>query len=153
MTLPKRQEREILLQLLYSQDFTSLDDEPERFAEMLEIPRAEIRAAHEKVVEILKHVGEVDALIQKLSTEYALDRIGRIERNILRLGGYELLYQPHIPPKVVLAEAVRLARKYGTPESAKFVNGVLDALYRDQMGEEGEEDKMEIYWRNEDPKE
>ena len=114
-----------------------------------------MRAAHARVLEIQKHILELDGLIQESAEGYALDRIGRIERNILRLAFYELLYDTSIPPKVVLSEAIRLARKYSTPESAKFVNGVLDTFYKQQVqGEEkGEEDKMELYWDNEDPKE
>ncbi len=70
----------------------------------------------------------LDAKIAAASQEYALDRISKVERNVLRLGVFEL--QSELPPKVALSEAIRLCRKFGSPEGADFVNAVLDQIYK-----------------------
>lgn len=78
------------------------------------------------------HLADLDAEIAAVTTNWRLDRIGVIERCVLRLGAAELK-RGETPPRVVLREAIRLAERYGSPESARFVNGVLDALAR-RMG-------------------
>ncbi len=71
---------------------------------------------------------EIDARIASLSSEWALDRQPAVDRNILRLAAYEVLYEPEIPTGASINEAVELAKKYSTAESGRFVNGVLGAL-------------------------
>ncbi|MBX9744017.1 MAG: transcription antitermination protein NusB, partial [Chlamydiales bacterium] len=63
------------------------------------------------------------------SPDYVFERISRTERSILRLGTFELLFDPSIPPKVAIAEAIRICRKFGSPQSAQFVNAVLDSVF------------------------
>src|SRR5690606_29501809 len=63
------------------------------------------------------------------------ERIPRVERNILRLAVFELLHDPSVPPTVAIAEAIRLTRKFATPEAATFINAVLDAIFKMQRGE------------------
>ena len=75
---------------------------------------------------------EIDPMIQKVSNEYVLERIALVERNIIRLAIHEMLISKDVPPKVVIAEAIRLARKFATPEAANYVNAILDALYIDK---------------------
>jgi N utilization substance protein B len=72
---------------------------------------------------------ELDVRLADLTTNWRLERIGAIERSVLRLGAAELL-KGDTPPRVAIQEAVRLAERFGTSASAKFVNGVLDALAR-----------------------
>jgi len=76
---------------------------------------------------------EIDALIEKSAPEWPLDRVASIDRNILRLGMYELLFgdKASVPPKVVLNEAIELAKTFGSEASSKFVNGVLASVLRD----------------------
>lgn len=69
-------------------------------------------------------------MITEHSTSYEFERIPRIERNVLRLGVYEIMYDSDIPPKVAIAEAIRLTRKFATPESATFVNAILDSILK-----------------------
>jgi N utilization substance protein B len=130
MALPPQKFREIVLQLLYSHDFAenSLESIP-FMMEALKVARHYVIDANLKVQTILERLPELDERIQKSSTEYTLDRISKVELTILRLGIYELLYEKDIPPKVALAEAIRLCRKFGTPESAHFVNAILDDIY------------------------
>jgi len=74
------------------------------------------------------NLAEIDALIAEHSEHWDIDRMPTIDRSILRLAAYELLYRDDIPPKVAINEAVELAHKYSTPDSGKFINGVLDKL-------------------------
>jgi N utilization substance protein B len=81
------------------------------------------------------HWASVDETLTRVTTNWRLERLSRIDRSILRLGAAELLHVPETPPKVVIQEAVRLAGRYGGPESPRFVNGVLDAIYQ-EIGKE-----------------
>jgi N utilization substance protein B len=81
------------------------------------------------------HQEELDSLIARYSEHWRLERMVAVDRSLLRLSTYELLYQPEIPPKVVLNEAVELAKRYGTEESGAFVNAILDRI-RQAMGRE-----------------
>jgi N utilization substance protein B len=81
------------------------------------------------------HRGVIDTRVSALATDWAMDRQAAVDRNILRLGAYELLYLPEAPVAAVVNEAVELAKKYSTAESGRFVNGVLGALAREPRGE------------------
>ena len=152
-TLPKRKFREIVFQLLYSQDFSDLQSvDMSSLVDQLSVARSHMRSAQDQVVEIQGKLPEIDALIEEAAIDYAFDRIQRIERNILRLGVFELLYDDGLPPKVTLSEAIRLCRKFGTAEGAHFVNAVLDRIYHQQFPEGPKpEDKMQIYWGDQLP--
>ena len=84
----------------------------------------------------IEKLGDVDPLISKCAPEWPLDQIAIVDRNILRLGTYELLFGNYdeTPPKVAINEAIELAKTYGGDSSARFVNGVLGTIYR-EMGE------------------
>jgi N utilization substance protein B len=79
-----------------------------------------------------QQLADIDAQLADVTTNWRLERVGVIERSVLRLAAAELL-RGETPPRVVLREAIRLAERYGNPDSARFVNGVLDALAR-KMG-------------------
>lgn len=83
-----------------------------------------------------EHREEIDRLIGEHASNWRLERIGAIDRNVLRLGIAELVWADDVPPKVAIHEAVKLATKYGGAESPRFVNGVLDGVYR-KVVEEG----------------
>ena len=74
------------------------------------------------------HQDELDALIVRYSEHWRLERMTVVDRNLLRLAAFELLYLPKIPPKVVINEAVELAKRYGSEDSGAFVNGILDQI-------------------------
>jgi N utilization substance protein B len=80
---------------------------------------------------------EVDRRLVRSLDNWRLERLSSIDRSLLRLASTELLYLDDVPPKVSIQEAVRLAEQYGGPESPRFVNGVLDALYRKLMADVG----------------
>lgn len=77
-----------------------------------------------------EHLVEIDRTLRLYLDNWSLDRLSRIDRAVLRLGAIELLYVEEIPPKVAIQEAILLAEAYGGDESPRFVNGVLDALYK-----------------------
>jgi len=132
MAVTKQKFREILFHLLYSQDFD--ENEKEDIISFLmaehEVTKKTIYAAQRKQVDVMGEKEAIDKLIAEASHAYDFARIPRIEKNILRLGVYEICFDLTIPPKVAIAEAIRLARKFSTPESSTFVNAILDAIYK-----------------------
>lgn len=77
---------------------------------------------------VTEHRAEIDDALQRELTNWRVERLSSIDRNILRLAAVEILYMPDIPVRVSIREAILLAEKYGTADSPRFVNGVLDAL-------------------------
>ncbi len=131
MALPIQKLREIVFHLLYSRDFeASREDAFPFLMEHHKVTKKSLHQAEDILSELLKHHSEIDDSIKAYSKEYEFDRIPRVERNVLRLGIFEMLYSKNTPPKVAMSEAIRLARKYATAESAQFVNGVLDSVYK-----------------------
>ncbi len=84
--------------------------------------------ALELVVGVREQLSSLDAALEQHSHNWRVDRMQRIDRNVLRLGTYELLHRPDIPRKVTINEAVELAKRFGNEDSAAFVNGLLDRL-------------------------
>ena len=83
-----------------------------------------------------EHLTDVDAALDAALDNWRLDRLSAIDRAVLRIGAVELLWIDEVPPKVAIQEAIRLAEAYGGDESPRFVNGVLDALYKSRGGPE-----------------
>ncbi|MCB1115686.1 MAG: transcription antitermination factor NusB [Chlamydiia bacterium] len=136
MALTQKKFREIVFQLLYSRDLNE-DSDVKMLSSMqgqFVVTRKVLYHAMEKVDALLKKVEEIDVLISNVSKDYDFKRISRVERNILRLGLFELKFEGEIPPKVAISEAVRLSRKFGTPEGGAFVNAILDAIFQMESG-------------------
>lgn len=89
--------------------------------------------ALELVDGVIKHQDEIDSLIQKFAPQWPLDQITIIDRNILRLGIFELHFSETIPAKVAINEAIELAKNFGGQASGRFVNGVLGAMYKEMV--------------------
>jgi N utilization substance protein B len=89
----------------------------------------------------IKHLPELDKIIEKAAPQWPLDQIAIVDRNVLRLGLFELLFgnREEVPPKVAINEAIELAKSFGGDSSGKFVNGVLGTIYR-EIGEPGKND-------------
>lgn len=86
---------------------------------------------------VIKKMVEIDKIIVKHAPQWPIDQITVIDRNILRIGIYELQFSPEdIPPKVSINEAIELAKNYGGPASGKFINGVLGAIYNEMKSEQ-----------------
>ncbi|MBP9854104.1 MAG: transcription antitermination factor NusB [Candidatus Omnitrophica bacterium] len=87
------------------------------------------------VLGVETHIAVIDEKISQYATNWQLKRMAIIDRNIMRMGVFELLYTQDIPPKVSINEAVELAKKYGDVESSKFVNGILDKIHKTETTE------------------
>lgn len=86
---------------------------------------------------VLEHKADLDSKIQPIAPDWPIDQISRVDRNVLRIGMYELLHAAAtVPPKVAINEAVELAKAFGSDNSSKFINGVLGTAYRELIGEE-----------------
>lgn len=120
------------LQAVYAWDLRGereLERVADRIFDDLMVPAEERRLASMLLRTLREHRQELDGQLKEVTTNWRLERLGVIERCVLRLAAAEL-HRGETPPRVVLREAIRLAERYGNPESARFVNGVLDALAR-----------------------
>ena len=130
MAISPQKFREVVFQLLYSDDFGGCAEVAEMLMAQLAITKKIVRNAGEIKEKILEKKKQLDELICRHSESYDFERIPRIERNVIRLGAYEILFSSDVPPKVAIAEAIRLTRKFATPEAATFVNAILDSIYK-----------------------
>jgi N utilization substance protein B len=90
----------------------------------------EVRAFAEQLVKgVLEHKKDLDALLGRYATNWKVDRMPIVDRNILRAGLYELLWMDEVPAKVTMDESIELAKTFGDDEAAKFVNGILDKVF------------------------
>lgn len=100
-------------------------------------PPKEIRPySREVVVGVWENRTDMDRLISRSSKNWRVERMSRVDINILRIAIYEVLYMKDVPPKVSIDEAVELGKRYGTEESGAFINGILDHIYN-QLKAEG----------------
>jgi transcription antitermination protein NusB len=129
--------RIIALQTLYELIFRkecgdkiNVDDVIERNISRYKASLDDVDFIKELVRNVEKHSEELDKKIQPLAPEWPLAQIARVDHIVLRMGSYELIYQENTPPRVVINEAVELAKAFGGDNSSKFVNGVLGTLLR-----------------------
>jgi N utilization substance protein B len=128
----RRKARELALQLLYENDLAGTPpEEMFRHTDEYVNARADVQEyASRLILGTLERRGELDEKLSERSEHWRLGRMPAVDRNLLRLALYELLYEPDIPAAVVIDEAVEIAKKFSTPSSGAFVNGVLDAIRR-----------------------
>jgi N utilization substance protein B len=130
----RRRARGYALQVLYALDLNeepSVDAALARFWAAFEQDEADPAArefAEALVRSTVAQLREVDELVQQASKNWRLDRMSRVDRNILRLATWELLASPEVPVRVVINEAVELAKRFGAEDSPAFVNGILDRI-------------------------
>lgn len=136
MAVAPQKLREATFQMLYSYDLGNTTDEAiiELLSGELALSKSVMKTIQHRVKQIRSHLKEIDGLIAATSHSYDFERIHTVERNILRLGAYELLYEKNTPQKVVFAECIRLAAKFSTKEAAPFINAILDAIIKKQEG-------------------
>ena len=129
--------RTVILQSLYEWDFYKREHD---VTQILERNLAEFAPGIDepefawKILKgVVEHLEDIDEIIKKAAPEWPLDKISVVDRNILRIGLYELLYADpnEVPPKVAINEAIEMAKNYGGPSSSKFVNGVLGTVFRE----------------------
>ena len=130
----RRKAREVALQFLYQLDVSGASD-PTPFEDEFWSRHpvdAEARAFADALVRgSMEHQGRIDELIARYAEHWDLDRMAVVDRNILRLAVYELMLDAEVPPKVAINEAIEIAKKFGTAESGRFINGVLDRIHRE----------------------
>lgn len=142
--------RIVALQTLYEHEFrTEVGDENIDYTTILQRNLAEYKSSVDDVDFVDKLVSgvlstqtQLDEKLKPLAPEWPIDQLSRIDRAVLRIGLYELLYCKDVPPKVVINEAVELAKAFGSDNSGKFVNGVLGTALRTLVEESDNEDKQ-----------
>jgi N utilization substance protein B len=135
--------RERALQALYQIDVAAegIDDALGRFWKSFEPVEREVMAHAEALVRgVARHRRAIDETIERVSTNWRLDRMAKVDRNVLRVAVYELL-ETDVPVKVVINEAIELGKKYGSESSGAFVNGVLDKVASDLPDERRRADR------------
>jgi N utilization substance protein B len=131
--------RTIILQSLYEWDFYKHETDLEHIMErnLVEFGPGidEPEFAWRILKGIVEHLAAIDGIIGKAAPEWPVEQIAIIDRNVLRIGLYELLYAPkeEVPPKVAINEAIEIAKGYGGLNSPKFINGVLGTVYREMV--------------------
>jgi N utilization substance protein B len=134
--------REVALQVLYQveQNPGISPEEVHRFIwrRLLE-DRKLCSFAEALVAGVKQHQVRIDAKISQVAENWRLDRMAAIDRNILRLGAYEMLVCPDVPAKVAINEALELAKRYSTAQSSRFVNGILDRVLQLHIQESSRE--------------
>lgn len=128
--MQRREARELLLSALYRCEFlpATLDD-------VFEDTDPEDQREYVETIfnGILDRQPEIDRLIGEKTIGWKFERLALLDRNILRIGVYELLYFDDVPPEVALDEAVELAKKFGTEQARKFINGILDRIWKEHQ--------------------
>lgn len=126
--------RTVALQSLFEWDFNqkqgSLDDIVERVFQEFAPGADDSAFARELSLGVAEHIDELDAMIVQTAPEWPIAQIPVVDRNVLRLGIYELKYLQDTPPKVAINEAVEMGKRFGGESCGKFVNGVLGTLYK-----------------------
>jgi N utilization substance protein B len=131
--MKRRKAREFALQLLFQLDIRKERPTATLFKRFWADQEHddEIRSFAEEIVKgTFKHLRVINEKILSCAKNWNLERMATIDRNVLRLATYEILYRMDIPPSVTINEAIELAKKYGTDESGAFVNGILDSVAR-----------------------
>ncbi len=144
--------RIVALQTLYEQDFRrEAGDDSFDLAQVLKrnITRYEstvddVFFIEELVRGVAKYEQELDDELRPLAPEWPIEQIARMDRVVLRMGLYELTYESDVPPKVVINEAVELAKAFGGENSSKFVNGVLGTALKHKLGDAAPEARQKV---------
>lgn len=132
MKTTRRHGREAAMQCLFQTDFNpgmSLDDVRAYLREELAFEPMEAFAL-ELYLGVREHLVQIDTTLGRAAVNWSLDRMPGVDRNILRVAAYELLYREDVPPKVAINEALEIAKRFAGAESVRFINGVLDRVAR-----------------------
>lgn len=133
----RRQSRELGLQLLYQTEYNGQNTKDISIKNTLDATQEKVDESSLQYAEflfngVLKHKDEIDQKIQSVSRHWKIDRMASVDRNILRLAVFEMIYSPSpIEAKIVINEMIEIARKFGTQDSSGFVNGLLDQIIKD----------------------
>lgn len=132
--MKRRKAREYALQILFQVDFTKKRIDSKDLEEFWS-GKKESRSVKEFTEDIvrgtLNSIDEIDAMIERVTENWLLKRMAAVDRNILRFAAYEILYRKDIPSAVTINEAIEIAKKFSSEESAPFINGILDRLAKE----------------------
>ena len=136
----RRKAREIALQVLYQIDVAETDaaEAIELYWNNFDAPENAKEFSTQLIRGTTENLAAIDEAITTCSEHWSLERMAKVDKNILRMAVYELLYCNEIPPKATLNEAIDLGKEYGSENSGSFVNGILDAFYA-QMRKDNED--------------
>jgi N utilization substance protein B len=130
----RRKSREYALQVLFQTEYEpsrTADEALAAFRETYTIDEENWPFATELITGVFEHIRRLDDVIQSHSTHWKIDRMPMVDRNVLRIGVYEMLYRTEdVPRKVVIDEAIEIARSFGSTDSSSFINGILDNVGR-----------------------
>ena len=131
MTRPRTHARELALQFLFQADL--LGEKAQPLDEFLDhhargVSSSVRRYAHTLSCGVQERSADIDAVLADTTEHWTIDRMATVDRNVLRLGVWELLHQDDVPPKVAINEAVDLAKKFSNEKAGAFVNGLLDKI-------------------------
>jgi N utilization substance protein B len=129
--MKRRKAREYALQILFQVDFTKKrigSKDLEEFWSGKKESRSVKEFTEDLVRGTLNSIDEIDAMIERVTENWLLKRMAAVDRNILRFAAYEILYRKDIPSAVTINEAIEIAKKFSSAESAPFINGILDRL-------------------------
>lgn len=131
--MSRRAARELALKVLFQIDVGYQDPEVALALTLAgdKLDEDTARFAGELVRGTVRHLAAIDDTLSRLSPEWSLRQMAGVDRNVLRLGAYELMFHEGVPDAVAINEAVDLAKVYSTPESGRFVNGILGALAKE----------------------
>ena len=130
--MQRREAREFVLSALYQREFTGAE-----LQALLEevAPGSQEHYVRSTFQGILDRQPEIDRMIGERTIGWRFERLALIDRNILRIGVFELLFSDEVPPEVAMDEAVELAKRFGTEQARAFINGILDRIWQDAKGE------------------
>lgn len=133
MLMTRRNARERAVQFLFQMDFNPEDPDSALSCFWKERKtNAKARQFAEELIHgVLEHLESIDSKIRSYADHWDIERMGGVDRNILRLALYEMFFRPDIPPVVSINEAVDIAKRFGSDESGRFVNGILDRAKAD----------------------
>jgi len=141
----RRKARELAVQTIYALDYSEMESEFREFNQLNTYPEilnqmaehehiaenhASIIFANELIRNTIIHLEDIEAMLQKHSNNWSLERIANLDHSILRVAIYEIMFTD-TPPPIIINEAIEIAKKYSSESSNKFVNGILDAIYQE----------------------
>jgi N utilization substance protein B len=136
----RRKARECALQLLFAQERGAMRPEAlEAFWDDAGAPPLAREYAEQLVALVAEHTPQVDNVIARYAENWTLDRMSRVDRNLLRIAVCELLFVSDVPVRVALDEAIEIAKRFGGDDSGRFVNGILDRIAREEAGATAED--------------
>ena len=126
----RRRGREVALQVLYQREFNRVEVQEvlKLFWNNFEVLKGAMDFSERIIRGVEQHREDLDRIIEKYSFNWKIDRMAHVDRAILRIATYEILYCDDIPPRVAINEAIDIGKKYGSEDSGAFINGILDKV-------------------------